>query len=132
MSDERPRVLVVDEDPLALELYRRELETDYAVTATPSVEETRRFLQEVSFDVVILEPASNEDEGWTLLREIFALVAPPAVILCSVEDERKVGLSQGAQVFLVKPVLPVMLHTTVQQVLAVRSNLSNRRAEPNP
>lgn len=132
MSDERPRVLVVDEDPLALELYRRELETDYAVTATPSVEETRRFLQEVSFDVVILEPASNEDEGWTLLREIFALVAPPAVILCSVEDERKAGLSQGAQVFLVKPVLPVMLHTTVQQVLAVRSNLSNRRAEPNP
>lgn len=132
MSDERPRVLVVDEDPLALELYRRELEIDYAVTATPSIEETRRFLQEMAFDVVILEPASNEDEGWNLLKEIFSLVAPPAVILCSVEDERKAGLSQGAQVFLVKPVLPAMLHTTVQQVLAVRSNLSNRRAEPNP
>lgn len=132
MSDERPRVLVVDEDPLALELYRRELETDYTVTATPSVEESRNFLQEASFDVVILEPASNEDEGWNFLSEIFSLVAPPAVILCSVEDERKAGLSQGAQVFLVKPVLPVTLHTTVQQVLAVRSNLSNRRAEPNP
>jgi len=132
MSDERPRVLVVDEDPLALELYRRELEMDYAVTTTPSVEETRRFLQEVAFDVVILEPASNDDEGWNLIKEVCSLVAPPAVILCSVEDERKAGLSQGAQVFLVKPVLPAMLHTTVQQVLAVRSNLSNRRAEPNP
>lgn len=132
MSDDKPRVLVVDDDPLALELYRRELETDYWVTATPSVEETRCILRKLSFDVVILEPASNEDEGWNLLPDIFSLIAPPALILCSVEDERQAGLSQGAQVFLVKPVLPVMLHTTVQQVLAVRSNISNRRAESNP
>ena len=33
------QILVLDEDPLALELYTRELEHDYIVTAVPTIAE---------------------------------------------------------------------------------------------
>ena len=61
--------------------------------------------------LLILEPATDEDEGWTLLKEIRSARNPPRIILLSVQDERKKGLELGAEAFLVKPVLPLTLHS---------------------
>ncbi len=116
-----PRVLILDEDVLALELYSRELERDYQVSTSQSVEETRHHLRNAAFDVLIIEPAVNEGEGWILLKEIRAAYNPPAIILCSVEDDRKAGLEQGVRAFLVKPVLPTTLHTLVDQIVVRKS-----------
>ena len=120
MSVVKPRVLVLDEDLLALELYSRELGGDYQVITSESVDETRRYLKDDSLDALIIEPAINDGEGWVLLSEIHAFANPPSVVLCSVEDERKNGLEQGALAFVVKPVLPTELHSLLDQVLAKR------------
>jgi DNA-binding response OmpR family regulator len=129
VSDLKPKVLVLDEDLLALELYSRELGQDYQVVTSESVQETRQYLKSHSLDALIIEPAVNEDEGWTLLKEIRSTQNPPLVILCSVEDDRKAGLGQGAYAFLVKPVLPATLHSLLDQVLAKKSFQSARRPE---
>jgi DNA-binding response OmpR family regulator len=123
------KVLVLDEDLLALELYSRELEPDYQVFTCESVEETRRYLKTETLDALIIEPAVNEGEGWNLLGEIQATPNPPLVVLCSVEDERKSGFEKGALAFVVKPVLPTELHALLDHVLAKRSNQNIQRME---
>jgi len=116
---------VLDEDQLALELYSRELELDYQVITSNSVPDSRRILREQNLDVLVIEPEVNEDEGWAFLKEIQSIADPPFVILCSVVDERKAGLDQGASLYLVKPVLPHTLHILVDQLIAKRANLSS-------
>ena len=122
MTLNKPKVLVLDEDLLALELYSRELGSSYHVITCETVAETRQHLQNNLLDAVILEPAVNDGEGWMLLNEIRALRNPPLVVLCSVEDDRKVGLERGALAYVVKPVLPTELHTLLDLALAKRIN----------
>ena len=125
------KVLLLDEDVLALELYSRELKGDYQVITSESVQETREYLSKHVMDVLIIEPAINEDEGWNLLGEVRASPDPPLMILCSVEDERKIGLGQGADAFLVKPVLPSTLHALLDQIVAKKQFQSGQRMERN-
>jgi len=125
----KPIVLVLDEDLLALELYSRELGVSYQVITCESVAETRRHLKEKLLDAMIIEPAVNDGEGWLLLNEIHASHNPPLVVLCSVEDDRKVGLERGALAYVVKPVLPTELHTLLDQSLAKRFANNAQRLE---
>jgi DNA-binding response OmpR family regulator len=116
MSGLKPRVLVLDEDVLALELYTRELKENYQVVACRNVDESRKLLKNETFDMFIIEPAVNDGEGWTILKEVQSIPMPPLVILCSVEDERKCGLEQGAHAFIVKPVSMPVLHSLLDHM----------------
>lgn len=129
MPPKKPTVLVLDEDLLALELYSRELGGSYQVITCESVSETRQYLKNNFLDAVIIEPVVNDGEGWTLLNEIHASPNPPLVVLCSVEDDRKVGLEGGALAYVVKPVLPSELHALLDHALAQRSAYHTQRLE---
>lgn len=122
MSHSKTSVLVLDDDALALELYSRELSQDYQVYTSDNIPESRQVLHDLRPDILVVEPAIGNDEGWELLREIQNSEQSPAVILCSVEDERKAGLGQGAFAYLVKPVLPVTLHHLIDQIAINRLN----------
>ena len=129
MPLKKPKILVLDEDLLALELYSRELGGSYQVITCESVAETRLHLRDNLLDAVIIEPAVNDGEGWMLLNEIQASHNPPLVVLCSVEDDRKVGLERGALAYVVKPVLPTELHALLDLALAKRINNNAQRLE---
>jgi DNA-binding response OmpR family regulator len=125
----KPKVLVLDEDLLSLELYYRELGDSYQVITCETVTETRQHLRDNLLDAVIIEPAVNDGEGWVLLSEIRISQNPPLVVLCSVEDDRKVGLERGALAYVVKPVLPTELHALLDNALAKRSANNAQRLE---
>ena len=129
MRLKKPKVLVLDEDLLALELYSRELGGSYQVITCESVSESRQYLKNNHLDAVIIEPAVNDGEGWLLLNEIHASQSPPLVVLCSVEDDRKVGLEGGALAYVVKPVMPTELHALLDHALAKRSANNAQRLE---
>jgi DNA-binding response OmpR family regulator len=116
-----PTILVLDDDVLSLELYSRELSSNYRVIACERMEDARQCLKNNLLTAVILEPAMNGEDGWLLLREIRSSPDPLPVIVCSVLDERKVGLEQGADAFLVKPVLPTTLHYLIDQIVSRRT-----------
>lgn len=117
---EKPTILVLDDDVLSLELYSRELSSNYRVIACERMEDARRCLKDNRLSAVILEPAMSGNEGWILLGEINSAPVPLPVIVCSVLDERKTGFEQGADVFLVKPVLPTTLHQLIDQIVSLR------------
>lgn len=119
--ESRPKVLILDDDVLTLELYSRELGSGYQVVTSESVQDTRRHLQQQTPDLMIIEPATDKTECWLLLRELQQIDNPPAVVVCSVEDENRERLGQDIRAYLVKPVLPTTLHTVVDQIFSKKS-----------
>lgn len=120
VDEAKPMILVLDDDVLSLELYSRELSSNYRVVTCERVEDARQCFRHSVLAAVILEPAINGDDGWPLLREIRSSQIHLPVIVCSVLDERKAGLEQGASAFLVKPVLPTTLHHLIDQIVSQR------------
>ena len=121
VDETKPIILVLDDDLLSLELYSRELSSNYRVIACERVEDARDCIKNNLLTAVILEPAVNGEDGWRFLIEIRSASTPLPVIVCSVLDERKIGLEQGADAFLVKPVLPTTLHHLLDQIVSRRT-----------
>ena len=113
-------VLIIENDPPTLELYRRELSREYKVFACLDKEKAIQ-LAENSKDLcaVVLEPEISGGDGWALLSRLIQVFGKRRVpiILCSTQDEQRRGLKEGAAAFLVKPVLPVDLHNTLRKIV---------------
>ena len=125
-EDSRPTILVIDDDVLSLELYTRELSSNYRVIACDRIEEAQRCVRRRHLSAVILEPAINEGEGWQLLEEIHSSSSKLPVIVCSILDERKAGLEKAADAFLVKPVPPTTLHRMIDRLFTHENEQSDR------
>ena len=100
-------VLVVDDDPDVISLFRRYLEEQgYQVLgATDAVEALRLAWEEHPYAITLDIILPGED-GWTVLR---ALKEDPAtrdipVVICSVVQDQDIGFSLGAADYLTKPV----------------------------
>lgn len=113
-------VLIIESDPPTLELYRRELSREFKVLACLSEEDALRLAGVADLCAVVLEPAIDGGDGWSLLSTLSKAIASRRVpiILCSTQDDRKRGMQEGAAVFLVKPVLPVELRDTVRRIIS--------------
>ncbi|HSV86686.1 MAG TPA: hypothetical protein VLH85_08920 [Levilinea sp.] len=120
---------MLDDDLLALELYSRELGMDYDVVTSSCVRESLEHLKVLQPDVVVIEPATNDDSGWKVLDAVLLMKRPPNVILCSTQDYPRRYPGTAIDRYLVKPVLPVALHSLVDQIIAWRLNHLHPRLE---
>jgi DNA-binding response OmpR family regulator len=118
MSSILPTILIIENDLPSLELYRRELGRDFRVLACFSKGETLDAIDSQNPTAIILEPAALNEDGWDLLTAIVSLPDRSLpVILCTILDERKRGLKEGAVAYLIKPVLPAALLETLHNVI---------------
>ena len=111
-------ILIVENDQLTAELYRRELSREYEVFTCTDERAALDLLSARSISVVVLEPALGGGQGWQLLstiRDAYNRHIP--IILCSTLDERGRGMGLGAAAYLVKPALPTTLRETVRRVM---------------
>jgi len=121
-------VLVVDDDPNALDLLARTLqETGVRVVTASDGEEAldlARTLRPAAITLDVLMPGTD---GWAVLRE---LKADPAthdipVVMVTMTDDRELGYALGATEFLTKPVQRGQL---VQLLERHASGVTDRRA----
>jgi DNA-binding response OmpR family regulator len=119
MQTTEQSILIVEYDLPTLELYQRELSRDYQILACSQTQQALALLQTHCVSAVVLEPATPDEQGWSLLAAIKSMSGPSSipVILCSTLDERKRGMEMGAIAYLVKPVLPTTLRETLRQVI---------------
>jgi len=111
------RVLVVDDEPDALELVRVVLERGGAdVTAVGSAAEAMRRLEESGHDVLLCDIGMPNEDGYGLVRRVRALGperggSTPAIALTAYagESDRARALEAGFQLHVPKPVDPVRL-----------------------
>jgi signal transduction histidine kinase len=115
-------VLVVDDDPQALEFARSALEPTGAivVTAQSAREAEARFTREPT-DVVLSDLMMPDEDGWQLIRAIRTLDeargrrTPAAALtaLARTEDRRR-ALNAGYHMHIAKPIDPGELISTVE------------------
>lgn len=118
METPRKAIVLVERDKVTLELYQRELSREFQVFAFHDTAGVMDVLRTQTIDAVILEPDLPSGAGWALLSEInqFQFLKPLPIILCSTLDARRRGFENGANIYLVKPVLPTVLIETLHQL----------------
>ena len=102
-----PLVLVVDDDPVARTLLRRQLErAGYRVATAPNGQRALEQATELRPQLITLDLLMPVKDGWTAfyeLRQTPSLAQIP-VIMCSVLDERRLAFAAGVEEYLLKPV----------------------------
>lgn len=119
MPEQEPAILILENDAATVQLYQRELGRTYRVIASGDARQALEILDSEAINAVVLEPAAFDENGWDLLAAMTTQRRGHSVpiVVCSVLDERRRGMSLGAAAYLVKPVLPVALQDTLDHVL---------------
>jgi DNA-binding response OmpR family regulator len=116
----RTRILVVDDDPITRDLLRGVLErAGHEVREAADGRAGLRDLYGASPDLVILDVAMPELDGWATLERIRDLSDVPVLMLTARESEleRVRGLQGGADDYVVKPFGHQELVARVQALL---------------
>jgi CheY-like chemotaxis protein len=121
-SGDRPVVLIVDDDPEALELVRDYLTGfDCEIVATADAAQALEVAQAVVPAAVITDLMMPGMDGWELIKTLKhePRTADVPVIAISIEDHKARGFQLGAADFLQKPVSRDALLDSLQRVMDV-------------
>ncbi len=110
-------VLLAERDPRAADLEEFFLRTEgYAVEVTFSAEETSVRCAEARPDVIVVELTLSQHAGIALCRQLRELSDSPVVAVSSL-DLRDEALAAGAEAFVLKPLDPLTLVSTIKDLL---------------
>jgi two-component system phosphate regulon response regulator OmpR len=126
--EDKPHVLVVDDDTRLRELLRKYLsDNGYLVVTASDAADARAKLAALAVDVMVVDVMMPGDEdGFALTRSLRREGGPPILLLTAMGevDDRIHGLESGADDYLTKPFEPREL------LLRLGSILRRRPAEP--
>lgn len=110
-------VLLIEDNPGAVELYRRYLSSpNWRLDSVTDPREALDAARRVPPDVIILDIMMPHVEGWTILRMLRETpeTRKVPVVVCSVVDNPELALALGAHAFLAKPVAQGQLLATLR------------------
>ncbi|MGE5672662.1 MAG: response regulator transcription factor [Mycobacterium leprae] len=127
---ERPRVLVVDDEPRMRALIRLYLQNSYSVLEAGDGLEALRYLNQAEPDLVLLDVMMPELDGWATLARIREEGATPVIMLTARGDvpDRVQGLQMGADDYIAKPFDGRELIARVGAVLRRGRELTERQS----
>ena len=114
------RVLVVDDEPAIREALRFALVKDgFAAAAASSLREAKAKLAAEAIDLIVLDLVLPDGFGLDFLKTLRSSSDVPVIVLTSrdEEEDRLLGLSLGADDYVVKPFSPREVAARVRAVL---------------
>ncbi len=135
MRENRPHILVVDDDPALRELLQRYLdEQGYRTSTVADGQAMREFMAGETPDLVVMDLMLPGEDGLSLTRELRAEGDLPVLILSARGEEidRIVGLEIGADDYLAKPFNPRELLARIRAVLRRNSTSRNGGTKSSP
>src|SRR5262245_13906252 len=124
------RILVIDDDPGALQFAASALAGEHEVATCLRGDEGIARASEQVFDVVLTDLAMPPPDGFDVLRALTVLREPPAVIVLTATDRAASTLDAlrlGARDYVVKPSCEQELQTVIARALSGQA----RAAEPH-
>ncbi len=118
--DQRPHILIVDDDAEIRDLLSRFLKkNNLRVDTAADGRAMMRQLERGRFDLVVLDLMLPGEDGLSLCRRIRATSNQPIIMLTALgeETDRIVGLEMGADDYLAKPFNPRELLARIKAVL---------------
>ncbi|HEY3105281.1 MAG TPA: MerR family transcriptional regulator [Gaiellaceae bacterium] len=123
----RPLILLVERDPYATELMEFFLRRDgYDIDVTTDAAEAENKVLGLSPQLTIVELLLSGGEGVNLCRRLKER-SPAPVLAVSTLDGRDASLAAGADAFLQKPLDPLVLTSTVRDLIR-----ASALVEPHP
>ena len=127
----RERVAVVEDDPDLLEELAAGLEEQgFRVIACPSAEAFWRASAQMEFDLVVLDVGLPGEDGYSVLQRLSDRTDIGKVMLTAraLPAEQALGLSSGADAYLIKPTDLIVLAATLRSVLRRMRNAAPTQA----
>ncbi|MCB1958117.1 MAG: sigma-54-dependent Fis family transcriptional regulator [Rhodocyclaceae bacterium] len=141
VADERPELLIVDDDPLITEAFAYVLGTDFRVIATDTREAAIRSIRALPappplalVDLGLPPTPHQPDEGFALITELLAHAPDIRIIVLSGQSElahARHARALGALEYLPKPVDPERLRGLLLGALEVEADSAPPRGEPD-
>jgi DNA-binding response OmpR family regulator len=118
-----PSVVLAEPDAATSELYQRALQQRFTVRTAADEQQLLRLLTGESIAAVVLEPNAFGEQAWPAVARIAAGCRNSGTVLliCSTQDERRLGHELGVSEYLLKPTLPEVLTARVAAHLSVQS-----------
>ncbi len=121
MTDQKIRIIVVDDDARLRELLNRYLsEQGYSVRAVSDGGDMNRWLARERYDLMVLDLMMPGEDGLSICRRLRGLGDKMPIIMLTAKGDdvdRIVGLEVGADDYLAKPFNPRELVARIQAVL---------------
>lgn len=133
-SQQPSTVLVVDDNPDAIRLFRRFLSgTSFELLGATSSDEALRLAQDANPQAIVLDVMMPDRDGWEILQFLQHQPATRGipVIICSVLQEQMLAQSLGAAHFLAKPVTRQALLSTLSTVIVEHPAAEVAAARPD-
>jgi CheY-like chemotaxis protein len=121
--NQKPKVLVVDDEPLNVDYIEQGLEDcDYQIVTAFNGQEALDQIQKEHPDLILLDLMMPVLDGFAVLAKIKAdndLRNIPVIIISSMSDSKSIvkGIKQGAEDYLTKPVDVDLLVQKVKEYL---------------
>lgn len=124
MQDGRPTILIVDDEPLNLDLLEQELVDEYEVVRAQDGAAALREAEICDPDLIVLDvrmPGMGGLEAVKRLRASERHVTTPVIMLTAQSglDEKVEGLDAGADDYITKPFVPEDLHARIRSALRI-------------
>jgi len=121
-SQEKPLILVVDDEATARELLTNYLSPDYRIVTAESAGEAVSRAQQLRPDAITLDLSMPGGSGFEVLATLRSTpeTAGIPIIVVSVVDQEKVGFALGATDYLVKPIRKQLLMETIRKYVPVQ------------
>ncbi len=115
-----PKLLLIDDDPALLEILCDYLErAGYTVAAASSGSEGLKLAEASTPDLLVLDVAMPEMDGWQVLKSLRERSPVPVILLTARTEEADVlqGFSLGADDYVAKPFSFAQLEARIRAVL---------------
>ena len=120
-------ILVVDDDDRIRELVKQYLvENQFLVTTARDVNDAKKKLEIIKFDILILDIMMPGESGLSLAKEIKKNNSTPIILLTAKGEaqDRIEGLELGADDYLGKPFEPQELLLRVKNIIKMNANIN--------
>lgn len=134
VTEDRARILVVDDDPNALKYIRNVLsKSGYDPIVTGEPKDVDRLIIEEGPHLVLLDMMLPGFDGIDLMKEILEKSALPVIFLSAYGQENLIAraFETGAADYVVKPFSPTELAARIKSVLRQRSGIGYPRRPEN-
>jgi len=120
--DEKPTVLVVDDDPNLRKLCTAALEGEYTILLAENGQQALKLVYQHRPDAVLLDVTMPVMDGWETCRRIWDMADVPVIMLTAHGADQDVvrGLDAGADDYVTKPFRPVQLAARLRAVIRRR------------